>query len=251
MHGVALVQAVDLPSRLDLHVPVDQDELADRLTSPKKRKKEVDYTKGLRGGRRNAIENNTDRVEHEAVDPLAGGDHHHGGAAVEGVAGRHQGPAGLQRVLLTRLIVRVLRGGGIHFLLFIHSDGLTLLPKTERCYLFVDGEDGPDGDEAVDVGGAVQRVEAHDVLPLEEKFTAESAGIIVFFSEPCGRPAPGLWSGARPAGRNVRAPRSAPSTWSSKRQTKRFLTNRHLKSHRQPFTSCKKRFRRSYCFSSF
>lgn len=31
VHGVALVQAVDLPSLVDLHVTVDQDEFADGL----------------------------------------------------------------------------------------------------------------------------------------------------------------------------------------------------------------------------
>ncbi len=37
---------------------------------------------------------------------------------------------------------------------------LHLLP----LLLLEDPEDGPDGDEAVNVGGAVQRVEGHDVV---------------------------------------------------------------------------------------
>lgn len=34
-------------------------------------------------------------------------------------------------------------------------------------YLPVNGKNGSDGDEAVDVGGAVQRIEAHDVFTLK------------------------------------------------------------------------------------
>lgn len=52
---------------------------------------------GCRGG--------TDGVQHEAVDSLAGGDHHHGGAAVESVARCHEVPARLQGVFLRGLIV--------------------------------------------------------------------------------------------------------------------------------------------------
>lgn len=48
-------------------------------------------------------------VEHEAVDSLAGGEHHHGGATVEGVACRHEVPAGLQGVLLRGFIICGLR----------------------------------------------------------------------------------------------------------------------------------------------
>lgn len=36
-------------------------------------------------------------------------------------------------------------------------------------HLSVDGKDGADGYEAVDVGGAVQRIETHDVFALEVK----------------------------------------------------------------------------------
>lgn len=55
----------------------------------------------------------TDGVQHEAVDTLACGDHHHGGAAVEGIARRHQVPARLQGIFLGGLVVRCLgrRGG--------------------------------------------------------------------------------------------------------------------------------------------
>lgn len=100
--GVTFVQAVDLPSFLDLHVSVHQDELAERLRS--------------RGdGRSRAADpvepwatepaGETDRVQHEAVDSLTGGEDDHGGAAVKGVTRRHQVSAGLQGVLLTRLVV--------------------------------------------------------------------------------------------------------------------------------------------------
>lgn len=47
----------------------------------------------------------TDWVEHEAIDALAGGEHYHGGAAVEGVACCHKGPARVQSILLTGLII--------------------------------------------------------------------------------------------------------------------------------------------------
>lgn len=56
------------------------------------------------------LKKKTDRVEHEAVDSVAGGEHHHGGAAVEGVARRHQVPAGLQGVLLRGFVVCNLEG---------------------------------------------------------------------------------------------------------------------------------------------
>ena len=45
----------------------------------------------------------TYRVQHEAVDPLPGWEHHHGGAAVQGIARRHQVPARLQGVKLAGL----------------------------------------------------------------------------------------------------------------------------------------------------
>lgn len=38
-----------------------------------------------------------------------------------------------------------------------------------ETHSFVDGKDGADGGQAVDVAGAVQRVETHHVLPLEQK----------------------------------------------------------------------------------
>lgn len=55
------------------------------------------------------LQKSANRVEHEAVDSLAGGEHYHGGAAVEGVARCHEVPAGLQSVLLTGLIICGLR----------------------------------------------------------------------------------------------------------------------------------------------
>lgn len=42
-----------------------------------------------------------------------------------------------------------------------------------RRYLSVDGKDGADGHEAVDVGGAVERIKTHDVFALEVKKMAE------------------------------------------------------------------------------
>ena len=80
-------------------------------------------------------------VEHESVDLLVDGDDHHGGAAVEGVPrGHHLAPR--------------LEGGG----------GRRLLALLQ----LVDAEDGADGDEAVDVGAAVEGVEGDDV-PVESK----------------------------------------------------------------------------------
>jgi len=43
------------------------------------------------------------------------------------------------------------------------------MTNEQGSYLLVDGEDGPDGDETVDVGGPVQGVEAHDVFTLRER----------------------------------------------------------------------------------
>lgn len=45
----------------------------------------------------------------------------------------------------------------------------TTLVCLDQIYLFVDGKDGPDGDEAVNIGGAVQRIKAHNVFSLEDK----------------------------------------------------------------------------------
>ncbi len=42
--------------------------------------------------------------------------------------------------------------------------GRALLAHLLPLLLLEDPEDGPDGDEAVNVGGAVQRVEGHDVV---------------------------------------------------------------------------------------
>lgn len=38
-----------------------------------------------------------------------------------------------------------------------------------RWYLSVDGKDGADGYEAVDVGGAVERIKTHNIFALEVK----------------------------------------------------------------------------------
>lgn len=40
-------------------------------------------------------------------------------------------------------------------------------------YLSVDGKDGADGHEAVDVGGAVERIKTHNIFALEVKKMAE------------------------------------------------------------------------------
>lgn len=42
-----------------------------------------------------------------------------------------------------------------------------------RWYLSVDGKDGADGYEAVNVGGAVERIETHNIFALEVKKMAE------------------------------------------------------------------------------
>lgn len=119
MHRVALVQAVDLASLLDLHVPVHQDELADRLAIRESRFVSRDPAANTK--KTPEIHKRTDRVEHEAVDSVAGVEHDHGGAAVEGVARRHQVPARLQGVLLARLVVRRLGGKKTYNLLSVHS----------------------------------------------------------------------------------------------------------------------------------
>ena len=106
---VALVDGVDLPSGLAPHVRVSEDELPD-------------------GG-----------VEHEAVDPVAGGEDDHGGAAVQSVPGSHNLSPGLESIAGSqRTLVRLLE----------------------------DRKDGPDRDETVDVGAAVQGVEGDDVFSL-------------------------------------------------------------------------------------
>lgn len=45
-------------------------------------------------------------------------------------------------------------------------------------YLSIDGKDGADGYEAVDVGGAVQRIKTHNIFALEGK---KVAGMILGF----------------------------------------------------------------------
>lgn len=74
----------------------------------KKKKKKKSICKILHADTQEAFRN-TNWVEHEAVDSLAGGEHDHGGAAVEGVARRHKVPARLQGVLLGGLVICGLR----------------------------------------------------------------------------------------------------------------------------------------------
>lgn len=49
VHGVALVQAENIPSLLDLHVVVDQDEFADRLMggTGRRKSKNSDQSSGI------------------------------------------------------------------------------------------------------------------------------------------------------------------------------------------------------------
>lgn len=110
VHGVALVQAENVPSLLDPHVVVDQDEFADGLMGGTERRKSKTNSDQRAGVPLAFLKKKTYRVEHEAVDSVAGGEHHHGGAAVEGVARRHQVPAGLQGVLLGGFVVCNLKG---------------------------------------------------------------------------------------------------------------------------------------------
>ena len=62
---------------------------------------------------------------------------HHGGTAVEGVAGADEVSAGLEGHLISAL---------------------------DALWLFEDAKDGSDRDETVDVTRAIQRVESNDVL---------------------------------------------------------------------------------------
>lgn len=48
------------------------------------------------------------RIQHEAVDTICHAQDQHGSTAIECIAGSHQVPAWLQRILLRRLISRVL-----------------------------------------------------------------------------------------------------------------------------------------------
>ena len=111
-HGlveVGLVHAVDPGLLWELHVGVGEEELADG------------------------------RVVGEAIDAASGGVDHHGGAAVEHVAGGDEVLGGLQEVFHGGR----LRQGG---------------PAA------VDAEDGADADVDVDVGRAVEGVDADDVF---------------------------------------------------------------------------------------
>lgn len=55
-----------------------------------------------------------------------------------------------------------------------HSqDGRVTWTFEDRRYLSVDGKDGADGYEAVDVGGAVERIKTHNIFALQVKKTAE------------------------------------------------------------------------------
>ena len=64
-------------------------------------------------------------------------DSHHGGTAIEGIAGADEVSAGLEGHLISTL---------------------------DALWLLEDAKDGSDRDEAVDVTRPVQRVERHDVL---------------------------------------------------------------------------------------
>ena len=110
---VALVDGVDLAPGLDPHVGVGEDELPDA------------------------------GVQHEPVDPVAGAEHDHGGAAVQGVTRGHDLAAGLERV-----------------------------PGGERALvrLLEDGEDGTDGNQTVNVRAAVEGVECYNVFSLTLSF---------------------------------------------------------------------------------
>ena len=62
---------------------------------------------------------------------------HHGGTAVEGIAGAHEVSAGLEGHLISAL---------------------------DALWLLKDAKDGSNRDETIDVTRAIQRVERHDVL---------------------------------------------------------------------------------------
>ena len=76
-------------------------------------------------------------VEREAVDAMAGGQHHHGRRTVDGVAGRHLLDAGLQVASLV---------GGI-----------------DAFGQAQDGEDAADRDVDADIGRAVERIEQQQI----------------------------------------------------------------------------------------
>lgn len=109
---VSFVQTVDFSPFLDLHISVHQDELADRLQ------------RNVRiSGDRGAFEYTGDtgdtlissyRVQHEAVDPLAGGQHHHGGTSIQSVTSGNNVPPRLQSILLTWLAICRLWSRYIH-----------------------------------------------------------------------------------------------------------------------------------------
>lgn len=139
----------------------------------------------------------TDRVQHEAVDSLAGGENDHGGAAVQGVTRRHQVPARLQSVFLTRLVVCGLqnRAGNVwlpEILLegrlvsqstpndesavwygWSEASSTETRPFHPESYLPVNAEDRSNRHQTVDVGGSIQRIEADDVFTLKKKVPAE------------------------------------------------------------------------------
>ena len=72
------------------------------------------------------------------VDALAEAENDHGGATVKSVSGGHEVLARLERV----------------------AD----IGVGRFRLAFVNGEDGTDRDETIDVGGTVQRIEANDVF---------------------------------------------------------------------------------------
>lgn len=76
------------------------------------------------------------------MDAVADAEYDHASAAVDGVARGDEFPAGLERVM--------------------HR-------WRPRARLAVNAEDAADGNQAVDVGGAVERVEANDVFALKDR----------------------------------------------------------------------------------
>ncbi|MNT25957.1 hypothetical protein D3C72_1615030 [compost metagenome] len=78
------------------------------------------------------------RIEGEAVDAVADGQHQHGGGAVERIAGSHLGRAGLQEVLLRH--------------------GVRPFGRAQHR------EDAAHRDVDIDVRGTVERVEHQQVL---------------------------------------------------------------------------------------
>ena len=84
-------------------------------------------------------------------------EHDHGGAAVQSVTRSHDLPPRLSKQKHFTLLQKYLPR--FHLQSVARREGALVR-------LLEDGEDGSDGDEAVDVGAAVQGVEGDDVLAL-------------------------------------------------------------------------------------